>query len=705
MDMINSAIAVQENFTNVVSNVYNTVNLTVTAINNIQSTINNTSFTNIHQEINQAAAEMQELEETAEESADAAEKLSSPFENLGNKIKDLASNYLSLEKLQQAMDLSDEFVRTTAKIDAMNQSFNTANNTAKQTDDIVKMIHQSAQDTGIPFNDMAAAVTNFGTNAQNAFGNQEEAVAFADLVQKQMNIAGNSAQESSGAMMQLSQAMGTGALSGSDLNSMLQQAPNLVQTIADYMNVPISKIQEMADSGALTADIVKNAMFSSADEINAKFESTPKTFEQIMTSIQNNALMAFQPILMKLNEIVNSDFFQSFIDGFIGGIQTVGEIAANVFDFLMQIGGFIADNWSVIAPIILGIVAAIAAYEIIANAASIATKVWSGIQAIFNAIMNMNPVGLVVMGIIILIAVIYAVIGWINKATGETLSATGVILGAIMWLGALIINIVIGLINSIIQYLWACFVEPFIGIVEWILTAANGGFNSFGGAVANLIGHIISWFLSLGKIVTTVIDAIFGTDWTSGLSSLQDKVTSWGTNENAVKIKLETPQIKRIDMKDAYNVGYNFGTKIDDKVSGFFKKDGGFDLSNILGGGLDTNNLLGNGLNTSNVLNGGSSGGNSFGNYDTGQIPANIASTAQNTEKAADTMEITSEDLKYLRDIAETEAVNRFTTAEIRVEMNNNNTISSDMDLDGIVDYLAVGVNNAMEKAAEGVHI
>ena len=115
----------------------------------------------------------------------------------------------------------------------------------------------------------------------------------------------------------------------------------------------------------------------------------------------------------------------------------------------------------------------------------------------------------------------------------KTRSATGVIFGVVAAAGAAIINVGIGTINAIIQAVWSIFVQPFIGIIEWILNVTNGGFDSFGGAVANLIGQIISWFLSLGKVVTKIIDAIFGTDWTSGLTSLQDTVTTWGKNENS----------------------------------------------------------------------------------------------------------------------------------------------------------------------------
>ena len=66
---------------------------------------------------------------------------------------------------------------------------------------------------------------------------------------------------------------------------------------------------------------------------------------------------------------------------------------------------------------------------------------------------------------------------------------------------------------------------------------------------------------------------------------------------------------------------------------------------------------------------------------------------------------MSTEDLELLRDIAERQEINKYTTAEIRVEMVNNNTISSEMDIDGVVNLLEVRVQEAMAASAEGVHI
>ena len=227
------------------------------------------------------------------------------------------------------------------------------------------------------------------------------------------------------------------------------------------------------------------------------------------------------------------------------------------------------------------------------------------------------------------------------------------------------------------QYCWT-FVTPFISIVEWVLNVANGGFDSFGGSVANLIGQIISWFLSLGKVVTKIIDAIFGTDWTSGLTSLQDTVTSWGKNDNAITLNKEAPSIDyRIKYSDAYGKGYNIGKgvedKVKDKVGGLFKKGEMGDSSK-----------------------------HRYGNEDA--IANNTADTAANTAKSADSLDITSQQLKYIKDYAEQKAINRFTTAEIKVDMRNTINGTSDTDMEGIVSHLRTRLEEEMAATAEGVY-
>lgn len=626
---------------------------------------------------------------------------------LVNKVKSLVGAYVGISTVKNALDLSDELTQTTARLDMMVSQYNALNGTMQTTDELSQMIFLSAQNSRASYMDTAASVAKLGNNARDAFASTGEIVQFAELVNKQFTIAGASATESSNAFLQLTQALGSGVLRGDELNSIFEQAPNLIQTVADYMDVPIGKIREMASDGQITADIVKNAMFAAADDIDAKFNSMPLTWGQLWTQYSNLALKTFQPVLQRLNEMANDQHMQTALTGIMNALSGAATIALNVIDVMVTGGAYIVDNWSMIAPVIGGVAAALAiyngalllhnAYEAVSNglkmiaairsvahgtataAETAATTGASAAQIAFNAALYACPLTWIVLAIIAVIAAIYLVVAAINKVQGTTYSATGVICGLVATAGAFIVNTGVGLLNGLIQLIWSIFVEPFLGIVEWVLNVTNGGFDSFGGAVANLIGNIISWFLSLGEVVTKIIDAIFGTDWTAGLNALQNNVLAWGKNENAITLDREAPTIAyRASYSDAYNKGYDFGQGVENKVSDFF-------------GGIKD---LGNSGDTG-----------ALGSYGAASdMAANVANIAGDTSSISDSLDVSEEDLKYLRDIAEQEAINRFTTAEIKVDMSGmSNTVHNTNDLDGIVDGLTTRVLEAMEVVKEGV--
>lgn len=623
-----------------------------------------------------------------------------------NKVKSLVGAYVGISTVKNALDLSDELTQTTARLDMMVSQYNALNGTMQTTDELSQMIFLSAQNSRASYMDTAASVAKLGNNARDAFASTGEIVQFAELVNKQFTIAGASATESSNAFLQLTQALGSGVLRGDELNSIFEQAPNLIQTVADYMDVPIGKIREMASDGQITADIVKNAMFAAADDIDAKFNSMPLTWGQLWTQYSNLALKTFQPVLQRLNEMANDQHMQTALTGIMNALSGAATIALNVIDVMVTGGAYIVDNWSMIAPVIGGVAAALAiyngalllhnAYEAASNGLKMiaairsvahgtatavetaATTGASAAQIAFNAALYACPLTWVVAVLIIVIAVLYAVVAHINKTRDEAVSATGYICGAVAVAGAFIVNTGVGLLNGLIQLIWSIFVEPFLGIVEWVLNVTNGGFDSFGGAVANLIGNIISWFLSLGEVVTKIIDAIFGTDWTAGLNALQNNVLAWGKNENAITLDREAPTIAyRASYSEAYNKGYDFGQGVENRIKNFF------------GGTKDDN----------------SDNSGALGSYGAASdMAANVANIAGDTSSISDSLDVSEEDLKYLRDIAEQEAINRFTTAEIKVDMSGmSNTVHNTNDLDGIVDGLTTRVLEAMEVVKEGV--
>ncbi len=584
---------------------------------------------------------------------DKVRKGSSDMDGLANKVIGLVGAYASLQGVQKLINLSDEYVQTTARLNMINDGLQT-------TDELQDKIFMSAQRARASYSATADAVAKLSLNAGDAFGSNDETIQFAENLNKLYAIAGTEQASISSATLQLTQALGSGVLRGEEFNAVFEAAPNIMQTVADYMDVPIGKLRGMAQDGEITADVVKNALLGATDDINTQFESMPMTWEQVWTGIMNELYFASQPIL----ELISA----------------------------------LAQNWSVLEPIVLGLAtaiglytAALLVYNTVKGISSMVTSVHAASQMMstgatfaataaqhgFNASLLACPLTWILLIIIAVIAAIYAIVAAINKCTGSTLSATGIIVGALMTAVAFIWNLFLALLDLVLGVINAM-VNPWI---SWVNFFANL-FNDPIGSIIHLFGDMADSILGVIETIAKALDKLFGSNlagavqgWRSNLDSMVEEAANKYGNGSYEKVaeelnlSSESLGLKRWAYSDAYNTGYSWGEGIDDSVSGLF---GGFDLS-----------------------------GDS---YDEGQIPENIANTAGNTDLIADSMEISGEDLKYLRDIAETEVVNRFTTAEIKVEMTNNNTVSSDMDLDGMVEYLVVGVSEAMEMAVEGVH-
>lgn len=618
----------------------------------------NLAVREVEENYRRAAQQEQQVTRNIRQSTQAEQQLNASIRG-GNdalddtvgKAKNLAATIGASVGLKKLIELSDQMTSTTARLSFLVDD-------GGSVDELEAKIMASAQRSRAAYLDTASAIASMGANAGAAFTSNDELIAFMEQVNKQFVIGGASAQGQAAAMLQLTQAMAAGALRGEELNSILENAPGIARAIEQYMGIAEGSIKQYAQEGQVTAEVVKNALFSVADETNAKFESMPMTWGQVWTQMGNIALKVTQPLLTAINWLANN---LSVIGPILLGLGT----AFLVFQ--------VAAHWTQIATV------ATAAYHAVVNLLSIGFGVLTGNTAAasaavftFNSALLASPITWIIMLIAVVIGLLYGVVAIINKVTGSSISATGLICGAIAVAGAFIGNTVIGLLNALIQYIWAIFVAPFLGIVEWILNVCNGGFNSFGDAVANLIGQIIGWFFNLGKVVTTIIDAIFGTNWTAGLESLQSSVTAWGKNENAITLDKNAPTIDyRFEYGDAWAAGNDFGKGIDAKIGGMFNT-----------GGL----------------------GDSSG-FDLGDIAAYTGETADNTGKTADALAVTEEQLEYLRDIAERDAINRFTTAEVKIDMTGmTNRIDGSADLDGVISQLTEGFTEALVTAAEGVH-
>lgn len=631
MATIKTVLSIQDAMTKPLRSINRAMNLVISSMEQMQKAtrkpVDTKALKAARDELAKMGAAIDDIEEKIEGAGKTSDKTASKFRKIMAAVGGGAA-------IKKAVELSDNLTQAQGRMKMLTGS----DAAASQMNDA---IYSLANRSRAGYLDTANFVTNMGTNAgvgaKGAFANAEELLRFSESINKLFVISNTSAEGQRAATVQLTQAMSSGVLRGEELNSVFEQAPQIIQTVADYLNVPLGKIRSMAAEGQISADVVKKAMLASANEIDKKFSKMPYTWSQIWTVASNVILRVLTPI----------------------------------FKLISSIAQFVANNWPIIAPIVLGIAAAVGVWLIATKGAAMwtaivttATKAWAAAQAVLNAVLALNPVALIIIGIIALIALIAAIINKVRQAAGETTSVVGAICSVLAVAGAFIFNTITGVINAVIQAVYSA-VAPILSIIEWFLNVAKGGFDSFGDAVANLIGNIISWFLNLGQVVTKIIDAIFGTNWTAGLEALKGKVLSWGKSKNAITLSQTAPTINRIGYGNAFNAGYNFGEGISNKITG---------LGDSIGGLL-------------------------------GQAAANTEATAENTGSAASSLKNTSEDLKYLRDLAEQEAINRFTTAEVKIDMTGmTNRISSDMDLDGVLRVLTDGFAEALTVAAEGVH-
>lgn len=653
----------------------------------------------------QANREVDEMAEGYRRAAEQEEILNKGLRNGTNaaggllgKVKGIVATLAAGAGIKALLGLSDKMTSTTARLNFLVDD-------GGSVEALEQKIMASAQRSRSAYLDTASAIASMGANAGSAFESNDELIAFMEQINKQFVIGGATAEGQSAAMLQLTQAMAAGALRGEELNSILENAPGIARAIESYMGIAEGSIKQYAEQGLITAEVVKNAMFAAADETNAKFESMPLTWAQIATKMQNTALAAFDPVLTRLNQVANSAQFNTVINGAINGLAMLATVATGVLDLLINGAAFVVDNWSWISPIVYGLVAAFIAYNAVAlitngiNAAMAAALMMStgvtfaqtAAQYGLNAALLACPITWIVMLVIALVAAIYAACSAIAKFTGIANSGFGVICGGInvvvqffVNLGLTIANIALGIWNA----LGAC--------------AQNIGI-----AFSNVISGVQAWFYNLLSTALTVVAGIcealnklpfvefdysgitnaasdYAAKAAEASGNIQDFV-SIGDAFNEGMSTFDTWQDGWVG--DAFNAGANWGdgvaSGISDAVGGLFDMDLGA-ATDYGAGGLGT-------------------GG--YGDFAMDDLLGNTGQTAANTGAAADALSTSTEELEYLRDIAERDAINRFTTAEVRIDMTGmTNRIEGGADLDGVISTLTDGFTEALLTAAEGVH-
>lgn len=575
---------------------------------------------------------------------------------VGEKIKES----LSLESLGQVLDLSDSMAQTTAQLSLINDG-------AQTTQELMDMVYASAQNTHTPFLEAADAVAQMGNSAGNVFDSNAELVAFMEQANKQFAIGGAAAGEQSAAMQQLTQAMAEGVLSGDALNEILSSAPGIASAIEQNMGWAEGSLRSYAEQGAVSAQVVKDSLLAMAGDTDETFNSLPVTFSQVWTDLKNSALEAFAPVLARISEIAGSEEFQLFLAAAAQGLETLANAALEIFDVLGAAGSFIAENWSLIAPLAAGIMAIVAA------------------QSLLNAVMAASPITWIILGIVAIVTGIAALCSWIAEASGMAQTGFGIFCGAVNVAVQFVKNLFLAVVNSA------------LGLGFAIGALAENIQSAFHNAICNVKAAFYGLLSTALTVVEKICEALNLLPFVSF-----DYSDITGTAEDYAAKRQQALEDKREyqDIGDAFHRGNSaFQVFEDGWVAKAFGEGAGYG-DHFSENGFDAfaNPMTG-------VIDGwgaGPIGGQKeAGGKDLAGAYDNLDQITGNTSAISDSLDVSTEDLSYLRDIAEQESINRFTTADIKLEMNNNNQISGENDLDGIIDGLTSRMLEAIEMVRE----
>ncbi len=640
MATIRTAIQIQDGMSPAIKSMNKALNMTISSFEALQNVsgraVDTSSIQAARSELNRAEMAMNSFEQEIRETNAAQQEFNnsvSTSSGMLGKLKNLAIGFGAAFSAKKIIELSDSMTQTTARLDLMNDGLQT-------TAELQDMILQSANRSRAAYRGTADIVAKLGQRAGDAFSSNEETIAFAEALNKSFVIAGASQQEMASASLQLTQALGSGVLRGEELNAVFESAPNVIKTIADYMDVPIGQIRNMASEGMITADIVKNAMLSASSDIDSTFKEMPMTFSQIGTLISNNLIQTLEP-----------------------AIQLIGRGAA-----------WIGENLDLVIPVVYGLAGAAATYAAVLGVQAAAAWYAKVAQDGLNMSLLANPALWIALAIGVLIGMIYK---WVQSVGGLEVA----------WKIAM---------NGILTG-WDWVKIGFFTGVYWILDLWDKmklGMMTAGVGITNFMGDMkASVLMILQNMVNGAIDIINGFIDTlnkiPGVSIDTINNVTFGTN---AQLQNEAEKTAREAALDAYRSEIESGmadrdAKLiqmqDDARTATAARQAEIDIAKAEALAKQSD-----------------PGGFAFDD-----MAYNMADTASNTSKMANSMDASEEELKYLREMAEQEAINRFTTAEIKVEMGGiTNQVSSETDLDGMVTYLEDKLYETMVVASEGIH-
>lgn len=632
MALIKSQLVLVDGMTAPLRSIHRAMNLALNSFESMQTAsgraVDTRSFQTAREELARMGAQLEEVENQTRRTGGAAESMKSKFMHAAAAVGAALS-------IKNIIGLADAMTQTEARLNLITGDL-------EKTAALQDQIMASANRSRASYQSTADAVAKMGIMAKDAFNNTDELVAFTELINKQFTIAGASVAGQEAAMLQLTQAMASGVLRGEELNSIFEQAPTIIQTIADHLGVSVGEIRAMAAEGQITAQVVKEAMLGSAKEINDQFNDMPYTFAQVWTMMQNILLEAFGPL-----------------------IQVIGAGAQWIY-----------ENWAAIEPVLVGVATAVAILTAAYLVHTAAT--WLQVEANRALIISLlsNPILWIAVAIGILVGMIYK---WIQSVGGLRNAWNLCTLALIVGWNTVKLAFFAGVywVMDLVAKLQLCWQKAGVAIANFmgnmkvsVLTILQ---NMINGAI-DLINKFIGL---LNKLPGVNIEAIEHVTF-AATAAAENEAAKAARAEELANFEAELAAAKA--GRDAHIDSLK--TELNSSVSALQSANAQMKAEAAANNAAEQMALDGIGQDLSG--------------------PGGIKDSAGS---AAASLKETTEDLKYMRDLAEQEAINRFTTAEVKIDMSGmTNRIDSDMDLDGVLNTLTEGFAEALEVAAEGVH-
>jgi len=565
---------------------------------------------------------------------------------LGKLIK----SFVGLAAVKKGIEIIDEFTNTAARLNLINDGL-------QNQAELQNKIFAAAKRSRGAYNDMASAISRMGLLAKDAFTSNDELIVFTELIQKSFKVGGASQTEQASAMLQLSQAMAAGRLQGDEFQSIMENAPMIADAIAKYMGKPKGELKELAAEGAITADIIKNAVFDSAKNINDMFNDMPQTFGDAWNEIKNGALQAFLPVIQNISSLINSPGFSKFMDGLTKGFNGIAFVINFIINSLREIGDLISYLWPTIEPILIAVTAALTLWGI-TQIPMLITKLWLMVQPILAQ------------------AAAWAMANWPILLIG---AAIGLLLYAMLKFGDVVIEVV-GVVGGIFGGLFAllingiaAMVNPFISFAEFLVNVFTNPVYS----IKKLFVDLATNVLNLLQSIAEGIDKVLGTSMAQGLQNLKDSMQDW-LGEKPENYK-EFTKLQMADITNSINFGYDIGKK-----AGSWAVEGVQDIAGRIG------NLFG-----------------ATETYETGldSYMVNGAMPVTGIDGGKVEVDMSDEDLKYLRDIAERDYINKFTTATLAPTIQISfGDVHQEADANKVAGRIRKILQEEIAMAAEGVY-